>query len=411
MALPATQTVNDFPSAPIASTRASTFHLQQFAVSFEFPVVFTEGLFRLDNTVLVDTVNRLENDKRHRLMVFVDDGILSALPTLCEWIQEYCAEYEDSLDLVVAPIAVPGGELIKNSPQSVNFLREHIDSVNLDRHSYVMAIGGGAVLDTVGFVAATAHRGIRHLRVPTTVLAQNDSGVGVKNGVNQFGQKNYMGTFAPPFAVLNDFEFLLTLNRREQRGGIAEAVKVALIRDQHFFEWIEDHTEDLFLFDHEAVRTMIERCAELHMHQIANGGDPFENGSARPLDFGHWSAHKLETLSQHELTHGEAVAIGIALDTHYSVSAGLLPLEAALRVKSVLKSLGFSLWHNSLEKQSADGTSAVIAGLHDFQSHLGGQLTITLLSAIGTGIEVHQMNEQFISDAISWLRQEHATCD
>ena len=198
----------------------------------------------------------------------------------------------------------------------------------------MIAVGGGAVLDAVGLVAATTHRGVRLIRVPTTVLAQDDSGVGVKNGVNLYGVKNFCGTFAPPFAVLNDLDLLTPLAERDKIAGMAEAVKVALIRDGDFFAWLERHADDLITFQRPALAAMIRRCAELHMRQIAHGGDPFETGSARPLDYGHWSAHKLESLTKHHLRHGEAVAIGIALDARYSVLAGLLgrrPGRADLR--------------------------------------------------------------------------------
>ncbi|MBX2839994.1 MAG: 3-dehydroquinate synthase [Gammaproteobacteria bacterium] len=390
---------------------ASKTHLQRFSVSYEFPVVFTEGLFQTTNPTLKDTVARLEPNKKHRVIVFIDDGITTAIPEINSWIIDYCATFSTHLELTTRPIEIPGGELIKNSHSTINQIRQHIDQTNLDRHSYVVAIGGGAVLDAVGFVAATAHRGIRHIRIPTTVLAQNDSGVGVKNGVNQFGQKNYMGTFAPPFAVLNDFEFLLTLNKRERRDGMAEAIKVALIRDAEFFRWIEAHTDKLSAFNPTEVQHLIQRCAELHMHQIACGGDPFENGSARPLDFGHWAAHKLETLSQHELSHGEAVAIGIAMDAHYSHRVGLLDTQAVQRIYSVLKALGFSLWSDTLEHSQNDGQLSVVQGLVDFQAHLGGELTITLLSSIGQGIEVHTMDDRYIYEAIEWLKQEHQLCN
>lgn len=391
--------------------RVDETYVQQFAVQYQFPITFTQGLFRRENQVLVDTLRRLEKDKRHRLMVFVDDGLINAVPDITRLITEYADHHDEFIDLVVQPLPICGGESAKNSTAILDSLRHEIDKADLDRHSFVMAIGGGAILDTVGFVAATAHRGIRHIRVPTTVLAQNDSGVGVKNGVNQFDQKNYMGTFTPPFAVLNDVEFLLSLSEREQRGGMAEAVKVALIRDNVFFDWIEANTEALKQFEIDTVQTMIKRCAQLHMHQIALGGDPFENGSARPLDFGHWAAHKLETLSQHQLTHGEAVAIGIALDTHYSVSAGLLAPGCEQRVKSVLTSLGFTLWHEALDQKLDHGQHSVVSGLQDFQSHLGGQLTITLLEAVGVGVEVHEMNHDLIVDAINWLKTEHGQCD
>jgi len=149
--------------------------------------------------------------------------------------------------------------------------------------------------------------------------------------------------------VLNDSDFLRTLQPRDKIAGIAEAVKVALIRDRMFFEWLEAKAGALRECEGTAMARMIRRCAELHMRQIAQGGDPFETGSARPLDYGHWSAHKLEALTAHELRHGEAVAIGLALDARYSVQIGMLPAGGEDRVHALLKRLGFHLWHAALE--------------------------------------------------------------
>ena len=266
----------------------------------------------------------------------------------------------------------------------------------------MVAVGGGAILDAVGLAAATAHRGVRHVRVPATVLSQNDSGVGVKNAVNLNGVKNYVGTFAPPWAVLNDFDLLDTLPRRERLAGISEAVKVALIRDGDFYHWLEANADALTLFERDAEEHMIRRSAELHMHQIAHGGDPFEQGSARPLDFGHWSAHKLEALTHNHVSHGEAVAIGIALDTRYSVLAGLLPEGEDIRVVSLLERLGLRIFHPALVRE-ANGRLAILNGLNEFREHLGGELTITLLEGIGRGIEVHEMDQALVAQAIAWL--------
>ena len=291
------------------STQARTAtHWQRFAVPYEFPVVFTEGVFDPDNPALREVVCRLEPAKRHRVVFFVDDGLTSGKPPLTEAIKAYAERHRDVVDLACAPIAVPGGEKVKSELHFVESAQQTLFDLHIDRHSYVIAVGGGAVLDAVGLVAATTHRGVRHIRIPTTVLAQNDSGVGVKNGVNLQGVKNFVGTFAPPFAVLNDLAFILALPERDKIAGMAEAVKVALIRDAEFFGWIERHMDDLATFERPAMATMIRRCAELHMHQIGQGGDPFETGSARPLDYGHWSAHKLENLTRHHVRHGEAVA-------------------------------------------------------------------------------------------------------
>jgi 3-dehydroquinate synthase len=230
----------------------------------------------------------------------------------------------------------------------------------------------------------------------------------MKNAVNAFGLKNLIGTFAPPFAVINDGSFIDRLPPREKRGGMAEAVKVALIRDADFFAWIESRARQLAAFEPNSLDHLIERCAGLHMRQIAQGGDPFETGSSRPLDFGHWSAHKLEILTRHALRHGEAVAIGIALDARYSVLAGLLKAGEDERIHRLLTSLGFDLWSDALIERDATGRLALLTGLRDFQEHLGGELTITLLGAVGTGVDVNAMNTPLIEQAIEWLAERRS---
>jgi 3-dehydroquinate synthase len=392
-------------SEAAASEAGGAVYLQRFSVPYEYPVHFTEHLFSPENPTLRDTVRRLEPDRRHRSIIFVDDGLCDgASPALTDRIAGYAHAHADAIDLVTPPIAVPGGEKIKNELFHIEWMQGLLQEHHIDRHSFVIAVGGGAVLDAVGLIAATTHRGIRLIRVPTTVLSQNDSGVGVKNGINLKGAKNFVGTFAPPFAVLNDLALLDELPPREKIAGMAEAVKVALIRDAQFFHWLERHIDALSVFEGAAMATMIRRCAELHMRQIAHGGDPFEMGSARPLDFGHWSAHKLESLTRNHVRHGEAVAIGIALDTRYSVLAGLLAPGVEGRVAALLELLGFRLWHPALEARTANGSYPLLEGLREFREHLGGELTITLLAEIGRGVEVHEMDEARVLESVAWLK-------
>ena len=395
----------DPTSIPSSVAPGSAYRLQKFSVEYEFPVVFTSGLFDIGNSVLIDTLCRLEPDRRHRCIVFVDDGLVASRPSLPEEIRAYARHHGTRMSLVADPIAVPGGEKIKVELHFVEQMQRQLFEHRIDRHSYVVVVGGGAVLDAVGLVAATTHRGVRLIRIPTTVLAQNDSGIGVKNGVNLFEQKNFVGTFAPPFAVLNDVDFIQGLGDRDKVAGMAEAVKVALIRDAEFFRWLEAHADDLVLFERGAMAYMIRRCAELHMDQIGKGGDPFETGSARPLDFGHWAAHRLETLTRYHLRHGEAVAIGIALDTRYSVLCELLDPSAEERVRFLLEHLGFRLWHPALERKGADGRPSLLEGLREFREHLGGELTITLLAELGVGVEVHEIDEALVLQAVGWLRE------
>jgi 3-dehydroquinate synthase len=388
---------------------ATALHVQRFTVAFEYPVHFTERLFDPANPVLVEALGRLEHERRHRCLVFIDDGLLASRPELGQEIADYARAHAARMQLVCPPLPVPGGERIKSELFFVEQMQQRFHEHNIDRHSFVIAIGGGAVLDAVGLVAAVTHRGVRLIRVPTTVLAQDDSGVGVKNGVNLYGVKNFVGTFAPPFAVLNDFDLLSALAPRDKIAGIAEAVKVALIRDGAFFAWLERAADDLLTFERAAMAEMIRRCAALHMHQIAHGGDPFETGSARPLDYGHWSAHKLESLTKHHVRHGEAVAIGMALDARYSVQAGLLAAGQEVRICALLEHLGFRLWHPAFETLRPDGSRAILEGLREFREHLGGELTITLLAEIGRGIEVHEIDDQRMRAAMAWLQERDRT--
>nr|WP_298523149.1 3-dehydroquinate synthase [uncultured Halomonas sp.] len=398
-----TQRLRTQEGVPVRN-RLTSIHWQRFSVPFEYPVAFTHGLFRQENPLLVEMLSLQKEEKQHRCLIYIDDGVATAQPDLVERIQDYFAAHASRMKLVEAPQVVPGGEQIKICPSHVIAAQKAIHRLGVDRHSYVIAIGGGAVLDAIGFAAATAHRGVRHIRVPSTVLSQNDSGVGVKNGINFNGVKNFMGSFAPPWAVLNDFTLLKTLERRERIGGIAEAVKVALIRDKEFFDWMEANVEQLKTFDSETEEIMIRRGAALHMRQIAHGGDPFEQGSGRPLDFGHWSAHKLEAMTRHEVHHGEAVAIGIALDARYSVLAGLLPEGEELRIVELLEGLGLRTFHPQLIEPTAEGESAILAGLREFQEHLGGELTVTLLSGIGQGVEVNTIDNKLVMASIAWLQ-------
>jgi 3-dehydroquinate synthase len=375
---------------------------QRFEVSFCYEVHFTHGLFQRENPLLVDVT--AANVHPQKILVVIDQGLLPHYPHLLKQIESYCRVHP-GLRLSSPPLCVPGGESAKNDPQLIEKLHQAIDAVGLCRHSYVVAVGGGAVLDMVGYATATAHRGIRLIRVPTTVLAQNDSGIGVKNGINAFAKKNFLGTFAPPFAVLNDFDFLESLDDRDWRAGIAEAIKVALIKDPAFFETIEATATDLAKRNREAMHPLIYHCAQLHLAHIAGHGDPFELGSSRPLDFGHWAAHRLEQLTHYELRHGEAVAIGIALDATYSYLINLLPQADWQRICQTLKVLGFQLFVPELTNclEMPNHPRSLFRGLQEFQEHLGGELTIMLLTQIGKGVEVHTVDLERYRQAIALL--------
>ncbi len=378
-------------------------------VGYKLRVFFTRGVFAPENPVLEAAVLDQDSERNHRVLVVIDESLAQARPGVSAEVEGWFRGHSERLQLACAPLIVEGGERTKNSDVHVSEIHSHIDRYHIDRHSYVMAIGGGALLDMAGLAAATAHRGVRHVRLPTTTLSQADSGVGVKNGINAFGKKNFVGTFAPPFAVVNDFEMLNSLSDRDKRSGMVEAVKIALIRDRQFFEELEKSAPRLRAFEPDALEQLIRRCAELHLNHIATSGDPFEFGSARPLDFGHWAAHKLEQLSDYHLRHGEAVAIGIALDAIYSRDIGLLDAASAERALRLLETLGFELFANELLHADSGQALLVLNGLEEFREHLGGELAVTLLQGIGRGVEVHEMFPAKVATAIRELQERHAS--
>ena len=384
---------------------ATTQHTIQ--LSYRHRVFFTRGVFALHNPLLRDLVVDGTTGRARKALVTLDEALAAAQPGLAAEIQAYFDAVPDSLRLVCPPMLIEGGERAKNSLSHVSEIHSRIERYGICRHSYVIAVGGGAHLDVVGMAAATAHRGVRHVRIPTTTLAQADSGVGVKNGINAFGKKNFVGTFAPPFAVINDFDLLTPLPPRDKRAGYVEAVKVALIRDREFFDAIERDALRLRNFEPGAMEALIHRCAELHMRHIATSGDPFEFGSARPLDFGHWAAHKLEQLSEFRLRHGEAVAVGIALDVLYSQRVGLLDASNAARILTLLEALGFDLFAGELLQEGSSGQLLVLDGLDEFREHLGGELTVTLLTGIGCGVEVNKMDKAAVVACIEELRKRY----
>ena len=357
-------------------------------VSFQHRVRFTRGAFAPGNRLMADL---LETRGRSKVLVFVENGLRNFFPQLEGEIQDHFSEIAGLRLTGVEWLA--GGEEAKRDDQVYQDAMAAIERHHIDRHSYVVVIGGGAFLDVIGFAASTGHRGVRLVRFPTTTLSQDDSGVGVKNGINAFGKKNFIGTFAVPYAVVNDFQFLHTQPELTRRAGLIEAVKVALVRDGEFFDWLEENVKGLLSLNEEILEEAVQRSAIHHARHISQGGDPFELGSSRPLDYGHWAAHKLEQLTDFELSHGEAVSVGVALDTLYAAKIGLLKTLDAERVLKLIEGLELPIWHEAFELRDSKRRRLVFNGLEEFREHLGGELTVLLLKETGVGVDVHEIDE------------------
>jgi len=383
-------------------------HTTKFTVGFTHRLCFTQDVFSIQNPVLWQTMAPWPKDgatkslsssyDRLRLLVFIDHGVIRQSPILIDQIEAWVEAHSDRLVLARSVQIVPGGETSKNNRDVFDGVCRAICDANLCRHSFVIVVGGGAVLDVVGFAASIAHRGVRLIRLPTTSLAQADAGIGVKNGINAFGRKNYLGSFSVPWAVINDDRFLTTLSDRDWRCGFSEVVKVALVKDRQLFDQIIAAMPLLTKRNMDAAIPILRQSSLLHLRHVTQGGDPFELGEGRPLDFGHWAAHKLEQMTNYRLRHGEAVAIGIALDVVYSWLMGLLPQKQAEAVLDCLRQLGFTLHDSELAN-----VSDLLDGVDEFREHLGGALSIPLLTAIGQSVNVNQIDRKQMISAIEYL--------
>lgn len=374
---------------------------QSFKINYKYNILFTKNIFHLENETLK---NIFINDEEKKAIIFIDKNVIKYHTNLEKNINIFFKKINKNIILKVAPIKITGGEKVKNHPIILKYIYSIIEKYKICRHSYIICIGGGAILDLISFAASTAHRGIKIIRIPTTVLSQNDSGIGVKNGINLLNKKNFIGTFAIPYVVINDYNFLISLNERIWKSGLSEAIKVALIKDKIFFEFMYKNIEKLNNRNNNVTKKVIYKCAKLHAYHISKNGDPFETKSSRPLDFGHWVAHKLESMTKYKILHGEAVAIGIALDSTYSYLIKLLNKSDWKKIINILFQLNFNLFAKELLIKK-NNKLLIFNGLSEFKEHLGGKLTITLLKNIGVSINVNKINETKYIKCILMLKK------
>jgi len=356
---------------------------QNLNYSIEYPIIFTEGVFDPSNPVLAQAMDRLNENRVHRAMVFIDSNVADLLPQVTQHITQYFEAYANDIELAEEPRVLPGGEGIKNDIEVIGPLATALANAHLCRHSYVIVVGGGAVLDAIGFAASVTHRGLRTIRIPTTILAQSNAGVGVRTAVNYAGMKNAIGSFAPPFAVINDWQFLHSLPDREWMAGITEAFRMGIICDRDFFEDLCTLAGVLSQRNAETIQKVVQHSAYLYLSRMSIQNDPFETQVGQPLDFAYWGAHKLEILSNCEIGHGEAVAMGILIDCRYATERGWMPEEEFAKIHQAFSTLGLPLWFAELELVGADGNLEILQGLPEFQEQKGGPLSITFPHGIG----------------------------
>lgn len=374
---------------------------QKFEVNFEYNIYFSEDIFNINNKLLFQILTK-ENKNKNKIIIFIDKNLLKFHKNLKNKIIDYFYKFRLNIELVCHPIIMPGSEQLKNRFLFLKKFYNFIEYYKICRQSYILSIGGGTLQDFIGYLAATAHRGVKLIRIPTTVLSQDDSGVGVKNSINYKNKKNFIGTFAPPYAVINDHFFLTSLDYKNFIAGFSEAIKVALINDTNLFSFIEENY--LKINDRQScvINNIIFDSANLHAIHISKNGDPFETLSSRPLDFGHWSAHKLESLSKYKISHGEAVAVGILIDVTYSYFIGLLKRHVWKRILKLFINLKFKIYFKELSLKNKN-EFLIFKGLEEFREHLGGKLTITLIKDIGYKIDINHINLSYYKKIFIFL--------
>ncbi|OGF44215.1 MAG: hypothetical protein A2452_05405 [Candidatus Firestonebacteria bacterium RIFOXYC2_FULL_39_67] len=376
---------------------------QKIKVEFDYNIYFTGDMFSSGGRILKE----IFKDKNSRIMVFIDSAVSLEYPEVEKKLRLWFKNNPERGEYVIPRVKIKGGEWCKNDKKLQGRVARLLRDNSLDRHSFVVIIGGGAVLDTVGYFASITHRGLRQIRIPTTVLSQCDSGVGVKNGINYYGTKNYFGTFTPPFAVINDFNFLQTLGTRDILSGAAEAFKVAIIKDRKFLNFLVNNSERFLKGDRKAIKKMIFTSARLHAEHISTGQDPFETGSSRPLDFGHWSGHFIEVLTKYELRHGEAVALGVVLDMIIAKNLKLISAKEFTRVYNGLKNCGFNLWHPVMERRDRNGILSIYRGLEEFRQHIGGELHLVMPDRLGKKCVIKSLPHDEIEKAVREMKNEN----
>lgn len=332
-----------------------------------YPIHIGNGLLAGADSLLESVL-----DKPSKIVVVADAALTAMLPPLVASLARLADTHT---------ISLTSGEAAKSFVR-YQALMEEILQHGIDRSSVLVAFGGGVIGDLVGFVAATALRGIDLIHIPTTLLAQADSAIGGKTGINTASGKNLVGAFHQPRAVISDTETLATLPPREMRAGYAEVVKYGLLGDGEFFTWCEKNGEAVLAGDAIAIHHAISHAAAMKAAIVAE--DEYESGRRSLLNLGHSFAHAFEAESGYDgsVLHGEAVAAGMMCAFALSTRLGFIAGEAGLRVSKHLAQVGLPSWHSDLPTNSAK-PDRLINHMRADKKARGGQLAFVLVRDIG----------------------------
>lgn len=307
---------------------------------------------------------------------------------------DIAAESIKTAGLNAITVTIPDGESFKNI-NTVHYIYSELLKNGLDRKSGIVALGGGVVGDIAGFVASTYMRGIEYAQVPTTLLAQVDSSVGGKTGVNHKLGKNMIGTFYQPRLVWIDVDTLKTLPKREMLAGIAEVIKYGIIKDEKLFEFMEKNRDRLFDLETDSLIHIIKNSCRIKAKIVSK--DERESGLRAFLNYGHTVGHAVETITQYtQFLHGEAVAIGMNIEAKISLFLGLLKDKHALKIKSLIDA-----YELPSEIPSEIGADSLLEPMQLDKKTVGGEMKFILPEKIGRARIQKNISREIIKQACS----------
>lgn len=309
-------------------------------------------------------------------------------------------------ELQCSLITFPSGEKSKTR-KTKEMIEDQLLAKKFGRDTLLIVMGGGVVTDLGGFVAATYLRGIPYLSIPTSLLGMVDASLGGKTGVNVKEAKNVIGTFYPPEALFIDYGMLSTLSDQQILYGSAEVLKVALISDHHFYEFLEEHAGQWKQRDQDFLKKVISQSIKIKKKVVEK--DSKESGERRVLNFGHTIAHGIETLEEYQVPHGEAVALGMIIEALISQKLGRLKEKDFEAIYALIKEMGFSL------KLSSKVTTVAMQEAMTRDKKASGQKTrFVILDGIGKtlsykGAYCTPIDDALLDEALGWMIAEFGT--
>lgn len=310
------------------------------------------------------------------------EDVKARISSVCGQVEEY---------------VIPAGEEHKTL-DTVRGLYEHLILKGFDRHDILVALGGGVTGDLTGFAAATYLRGIRFIQIPTTLLAQIDSSIGGKTGVDFDCYKNMVGAFHQPALVYINISVLSSLPEEQFASGMAELLKSGLIRDADFYEWTIEHMGDIEDRDKDTLRDMVEHCCQIKRAVVEK--DPHEKGERAILNFGHTIGHAIEKLKNFELLHGQCVSLGMVAAAYISWKRGYLEEDEFYEIRDMNVGFGLPITFDGLKPED------IIAATKKDKKMNAGKIRFILLKKIGKASIEQDVTEEEMLEAVNSMNSE-----